>query len=70
MKAKSLILVFLAAINLMACHPSRIMHTILEDQVSRGKMYHEILKNETYRAQLMDSIRTNHHTRSLINSSK
>jgi hypothetical protein len=68
MKTKSLLLVALAAISLTACHPSQLMRTILRDQAKRGEMYHEILKNETYRAQLMDSIRNNRHTKLMLNS--
>lgn len=68
MKTKSLIAIVLVVISLMACHPSQLMRTILRDQAKRGEMYHEILKNETYRAHLMDSIRNNRHTKLMLNS--
>jgi hypothetical protein len=67
MKASSLVIIFLATLSLTACFPNRMIHNILEDQVSRGRMYHEILKNDLYRAQLIDSLRTNRHTRPFVN---
>ena len=52
----------------MNCRPNRSIHIILNDQVGRGKIYHEILKNEVYRAELIDSLRTNRNTRLLVNT--
>lgn len=64
---RSLSALLLWASVLTSCYPNRIVHNLLEDQTTRARMYHEILKNETYRGQLMDSLRTNRHTRLLVN---
>ena len=70
MKGKIMLLLVLVAWLASACHPNRIMRTILKDDFRRSQIYHEILKNETYREQLLDSIRNNKNTRRLLNTSQ
>jgi len=62
------ILITLAALFITACRPNRYIQAILKDEAKRGKMYHEILKNENYRVQLLDSLRHNQNTKTLINT--
>ena len=56
MKSRPLFILALAAIAISSCFPDRRLHRILDNQEKRGKVYHQILQNQIYAAQLLDSL--------------